>query len=186
VAPSRAPRPERLLPVSEHQAAFDIDRTPRFPMASALIPPPTPGGLRTRRAGRSEVRKFHERKRDKISRLDSFTEGYIDAALWSTSDNSDPSGGEPLDKNYGAMDLSMKALDRMIADCARFQAQNAELLAPFDSAHAGHDFWLTRNRHGAGYWDGDYPEPEASQLTEAARRFGEVDLYVAGGQIHHT
>ena len=25
-----------------------------------------------------------------------------------------------------------------------------------DKAQIGHDFWLTRNGHGAGFWDGDY------------------------------
>ena len=44
--------------------------------------------------------------------------------------------------------------------------------------HIAHDFWLTRNRHGAGFWDGDYPEPEATQLTDLAHTFGECHLYV--------
>lgn len=31
---------------------------------------------------------------------------------------------------------------------------------------------------GAGFWDGDWPEPYAAQLTNASRRFGNVDLYI--------
>jgi hypothetical protein len=44
--------------------------------------------------------------------------------------------------------------------------------------HVAHDFWLTRNHHGAGFWDGDYPEPLGKQLTELAHSYGECELYV--------
>ena len=49
---------------------------------------------------------------------------------------------------------------------------------------AGHDFWLTRNGHGAGFWDGDWSEDymgtEVGELlTEASRPYG--DVYVHKG-----
>lgn len=54
-----------------------------------------------------------------------------------------------------------------------------------EAAMAGHDFWLTRNGHGAGFWDGDWPEPHASILTEASKTFGETDLYIGDdGKVH--
>jgi hypothetical protein len=181
VAPPRTPRPERLLPVSEQQGAFDIDRAPRFPMASQRIPPATPGGLerlekRSRLAGRSEVRAQHQRKADKINNLDDFTRAYIEAALWSTNDESDEQGGEPLEKNYSASDIAPETMEKMIADAADFQERFGELYS--DSSQAGHDFWLTRIGHGAGFWDGDYPEPEATKLTDASKEYGEFYLYI--------
>ncbi len=36
------------------------------------------------------------------------------------------------------------------------------------------DFWLTRNRHGAGFWDGDYPDGIGERLSDIAHGFGEV------------
>ena len=41
----------------------------------------------------------------------------------------------------------------------------------------GHDLWLTRNRHGAGFWDGDWPEPAAMILTDAAHTVREIEIY---------
>ena len=38
-----------------------------------------------------------------------------------------------------------------------------------------HDFWYTRNGHGAGFWDGDYENGEV--LTDIADSFGEVSTY---------
>lgn len=115
--------------------------------------------------------------------LDKFTRGYIDCALWSSTDEE----GKPLDKNFDISDLAPECLTRMIDDCAKFQEQNGELLTSehynfavkYDiSEYAGHDFWLTRNRHGAGFWDGDWVSPAGDRLTVAAHNFGECDLYV--------
>lgn len=117
-------------------------------------------------------------------KLDSFTRSYLETALWSSTDNSDDQGGEPLDKNYTIEDLASEALAEAIKDCAAFQKANFELYS--DSETAGHDFWLTRNGHGCGFWDGDYPEPQASKLTEASKAYGEVNLYVGDDGIIYS
>ena len=130
---------------------------------------------------------------------DEFTRAYIQTALWSSNDNSDDSGGEPLDSNYSWADISKETLAQMIGDCHIFQSENIERInaaiqsdegvtyGPDFSAYgrAGHDFWLTRNGHGAGFWDGGWPEPFASQLTKSAKSFGTFDLYVGDdGEIY--
>jgi hypothetical protein len=126
-------------------------------------------------------------KAEKLRNLDDFTRGYIRAALWSTNDESDESGGVPLDENYGPEDLTVEALDKMIQDCDKFQQENSELLAQAgEPARNGHDFWLTRNGHGAGFWDRGYPEAIGEALSDAARKAGEVDLYVSRGKIHQS
>ena len=109
--------------------------------------------------------------------LDRFTASYIEAALWSSTDESTPAGGEPMDANFGISDFAPETLERMKTDCASFQAQHWEDIQE-DVERAGHDFWLTRNHHGAGFWDGDWPEDVDEKLTEASHSWGEMDLYV--------
>lgn len=124
--------------------------------------------------------------------LDDFTLAYIEAALWSSNDESTKDGGDPLDDNYSADDLTPATLSAIQADCLKFQASNAEDIkaGPIrencsPDEQAGHDFWLTRNGHGAGFWDGDWPEPAASRLTASSKSFGTVDLCVGDdGRIH--
>jgi hypothetical protein len=41
----------------------------------------------------------------------------------------------------------------------------------------GHDFWLTRNGHGAGFWDRGLGE-RGQWLTDMAKPFGSAYLYV--------
>ena len=115
--------------------------------------------------------------------LKTFTAAYIEAALWSSTDESNEQGGEPLDKNYGPDDITPDTQKQMEKDCREFyRAHNAKWS---DDSYAGHDFWLTRNHHGAGFWDGDYPEPQATELTDAANAYGSFGLYVGyDGKVH--
>lgn len=130
-------------------------------------------------------------------KIDAFVRQYVETALWSSTDNADDSGGEPLDKNYTIDDLAPETLEAMIADCDKFRHENANDIGaviakvgpyghkPIDETDVAHDFWLTRNRHGCGFWDGNYPEPFGERLTEASKKFGEVSLYVGDdGKIH--
>lgn len=125
--------------------------------------------------------------------MDKFTEGYITCALWSSMDNSDEStGGEPLDANYSIDDIHPDTLAMMFAECHQFRADNQVNLEDIEEEHGatdkrnGHDFWLTRNGHGAGFWDRGYGEV-GQRLTDAAHVWGSVDLYVGDdGMIHQS
>lgn len=112
-------------------------------------------------------------------KLDAFTRQYIATALWSSNDESDESGGSPLDENYSADDLSPEALAEIVADCVEFRERCKTMLleSANDDAQAGHDFWLTRNGHGVGFWDGDWPE-HGEALTAISEEFGNCDLYI--------
>ena len=50
--------------------------------------------------------------------------------------------------------------------------------AEMSPEQAGHDFWLTRNHHGAGFWDGDWPAPYDQLLTNGAKSYGEFQTYL--------
>jgi hypothetical protein len=81
---------------------------------------------------------------------------------------------ESLDAHYTASDIAPETLERMVKDCERFQRE--AVIAPYFK-EAGHDFWLTRNGHGSGFWDGDWPD-SGEELTAISKTFGEYDLYV--------
>ena len=80
---------------------------------------------------------------------------------------------------------------RILTDWENFQAQAIELgfdpekhrITYIDLSegdywdYAAHDFILTRNGHGSGFWDGDWSEPIATKLTELCEKFGEIDIY---------
>lgn len=124
--------------------------------------------------------------------MDAFTQGYIACALWSSHDESTPEGGEPLDANYSVSDIAPEAMEALTACCDEFQELHAALLARayacpgYEPSRAGHDFWLTRNGHGAGFWDRDELKGGlGDELTNAAKQYPTCDLYVGDDkQIH--
>lgn len=121
--------------------------------------------------------------------LDTFTRAYIACALWSSTDDN----GNPLDEHDGEM--AAECLATMESDCSIFQNDNRDLLTmayadprwiaedqrhdkpAYDASQAGHDFWLTRNGHGAGFWDRGLGEI-GRDLSGMARQCGSADLCI--------
>ncbi len=104
--------------------------------------------------------------------LDEMVEQYLATGLWSSTDYD----GQPLDSNYSTSDISDEFYEQSKKDCQEFWDKTYNLYEEdeLDFGTIGHDFWLTRNNHGAGFWDGDYLN--GFLLTKIALEFGEVDL----------
>lgn len=104
-----------------------------------------------------------------------YLESYQACALWASTDDE----GEPLDDS--GMGLAPETLDWFLADCGAFLGEVDGLGLPWrdemEWSQLGHDLWLTRNGHGAGFWDRDLGDL-GDALTEAAKRQGSADLYV--------
>lgn len=124
--------------------------------------------------------------------LDVFERAYINAALWSSTDNSDETGGRPLDVNFSIIDLPIETVQKLKSDCAEFRAMEG-VQALLDEAYdiwrygdeqAGADLWLTRNGHGAGFWDRGL-ETVGDQLSAICRGMKTRDLYIGDdGQVY--
>jgi hypothetical protein len=131
-------------------------------------------------------------------------QGYIEAMFFTENapgvsmtewpeDTSDLREGTiPEDAGFG--DIHPETLEKMQMDCFNFEVKARPLLEQayqrnYDARQAGHDFWLTRNGHGAGFWDRDVlsstgekwsggndhdGETLGEKLTEIAQSFGET------------
>lgn len=54
-----------------------------------------------------------------------------------------------------------------------------------DNEMIGHDIWLTRNSHGAGFWDRGYTIKNSNILTNAAKSLGQCDIELGDdGRLH--
>ena len=58
--------------------------------------------------------------------MDTFTQAYIEALLWSETDEA----GNPLDAKYSIDDIAKDSLEGIIKECAKFQVLNAPFLFP--------------------------------------------------------
>ena len=127
-----------------------------------------------------------------LNSFNTFTRAYIVAALW-TFDENTPSGEFETSGRVEELfpRLTAGSLARIEKECAEFREKNRRFWADrpdYSDDKAGHDFWLTRNHHGAGYWDRDeneLPEACSSLLTEAAHVTGERNLIKYKGRIYY-
>lgn len=125
-----------------------------------------------------------------LASLTSDERSYLESALWASLDGD----GEPLDRGRDYSDFAQDDLKRMVEEWREFrEAHRADIDATdglrecrdgYDYLDcAAHDFWITRNHHGAGFWCRGYPEALGDRLTKAAHAEGSRDLYVHGGLV---
>ena len=128
---------------------------------------------------------------NEINKLKDFIYGYKLTALWSSSDN-DKTDCEFLDERFSIDDFDNDARNTIESDCLKFITSNKYDLEIYSDSityniHeslsawevAGHDFWLTRNGHGAGFWDRlGLDETIGKRLSDSSQSFGECDIYV--------
>lgn len=119
-----------------------------------------------------------------------FIRGYMVAAVWiSTHTENEHDGPVPIDSLNPEPEWSEEALQDIKETCIDFMEANKVDLGlfvkeisydptqgtPYD--YAGHDFLLTRNGCGVGYWDRGLGKL-GKRLTEACDACGSQDLEI--------
>jgi hypothetical protein len=110
--------------------------------------------------------------------------------------------GKILDKNYSPSDFAGESLEKLYKEYEAFLSEVERKITEkvgdnwsciddfYDIAHPAenqteHDYILTRNRHGAGFWDGDWNSLVSSILTVSAQKQSEIHAYVGDdGRIY--
>lgn len=110
--------------------------------------------------------------------LTAFDRGYVEAAKWLTHRTNED---DTIDEDC-VESVSAEALLEIKRECEDFQAANkADLEAAYAvrdycEERAGHDFYLTRNGHGAGFWDRGLGAV-GDRLSKACKPYGSTDNY---------
>ena len=116
---------------------------------------------------------------------------YLECALWSSTGDDE----QPLDGAYRVGDFAPEAVEAAARDIAMFLAdpkvaailEHPDFPEDFGPVRIGYNLWLTRNGHGAGFWDRNELEPNGwgNTLSEVARAMGEKYPYVGDdGRVH--
>lgn len=102
---------------------------------------------------------------------------YLTCALWSSTQDNE----KPFDSDFKIEDFSpesVKSAENEINDfLSLLDAENILWEESLSEEQFGHDFWLTRNRHGVGFWDrglGSLGE----KLTKWAHSYGSSYVYL--------
>ena len=93
-----------------------------------------------------------------------FHTGFFKTLLWA----------EGLEDRYTIQNIKKADFDRLSQECDTFMHYN-EKFFPGKEFSAGMDFYLTRQRHGAGFWDGDWKE-HGDILTKASHLYRKLSV----------
>lgn len=127
------------------------------------------------------------------AQFDAFVDGYIETLLYSTNDESDDSGGDPLSNHHDSTSLAPEALLSVETTCARFIEHALRLLNEaverpgYDWSSAGADLWYTSAGHGVGFWDRDVLD-DGGLGNALTQRCQHKEMYVEvgdDGKVHH-
>lgn len=135
------------------------------------------------------------------AQIDTITKHYLVAMLWTMpgdDDNENPGDDIELSdipaETWDAARHDVKlfvvacdALFEIVMQCYE-DGYGQHPDAGSTEAAFGHDFALTRNGHGCGFWDRDsegLPKVLGDALTKVCEGFGEANLYVAdNGKVY--
>lgn len=124
--------------------------------------------------------------------MDAVYAAYVETLLWTEhcngtigKDHYYCSGRSDCDTSFGDYfgeeDLADEARERVRAEVEEFvnvcQADRPDVFDGIPDEQIGHDFALTRNGHGAGFWDRGLGE-RGMWLTAMAKPYGSESLYV--------
>lgn len=114
----------------------------------------------------------------KDMQLKHFIAGYCACVRWVGVYDTDENGETITCDNADMCEFSRDAEDTITADCTAFFNDNYDTLLQVNSdfSQHGHDFWLTRCRHGAGFWDRGYGSL-GHKLTQAAHSYGDGQYF---------
>lgn len=119
-------------------------------------------------------------------KLEQFTQAYIEALYF--TDTGD------IDQPSRDCDLAPETLLDIAAECRSFWRRYGRYIEskPCKQAflnpvvQAGHDFHMTRNGHGVGFWEDEWPKPYRDLLTAGAQGYGPFEVYQGDDELIYS
>ena len=139
----------------------------------------------TRAKNAIEARAYFEKEypqldiaRDDEAIIAEFTEGYLTCAAWADAPDGSTARFTKQSRAEALVDCQ-----QFISDCGPLFYEALELR---DAEHLGHDFWLTRNGRGTGFWDRKELEVKdiGRDLSTLCKDLRSISLYAERGWLH--
>ena len=119
------------------------------------------------------IKKFENYEKEiEEHAIKDIVDSYLSAALWTSEEQEDFDG-------LNDDDFSEETEKKAFEDVEWFVKVAGKYLNNISDDMIGHDLWLTRNGHGAGFWDRGYDEETYKHLVDICDFMGYADIYVS-------
>lgn len=127
-------------------------------------------------------------------------DNYLECAIWTEEDTLKGDEESQISGKYSE-DSELKDLEertwlnihnftddsiiKAYEDIKKFLEYAGDAVNDIDEEQLGHDIWLTRNHHGAGFFDRGYDDEIEKVLMDSAHKLGEESIFVDDdGKLH--
>lgn len=108
--------------------------------------------------------------RDKDTLVEEMLMAYLECAVWAD---------KPDEEDWAGAEFAPEAINNARFECTAFLKLANWAIEGWGMKELGHNFWLTRNHHGAGFWDSDSgTEAQRKELTNISHVFRETDVFL--------
>ena len=114
--------------------------------------------------------KYFEEKPYPVRDIELILNSYLETALWTEE--------EEIGDEFTIFDFNEEDKDILRKQIEWFVNTAKSSLNGLSDTSIGHDIWLSRNDHGAGFWDRDIPKEDSDFLMELCHQLGGSDIYV--------
>lgn len=113
-----------------------------------------------------------------MTKIDAMTKAYIEAIYFTETGDSEQPGADAELTAYSKLKAHMACRNFLEAIGGQYSEAPVDGLQDLDMSQLGHDLWLTRNHHGAGFWDRPelYGQENATLFTRLASAMGSHDV----------
>lgn len=121
------------------------------------------------------------------STVDLIVESYLETAAWASiitdADGTEQPGDELIELGYEWSKDAKKTAKAEVRDFVAYAINKygKDIFDGLTPKKIGFNFFLTRNGHGAGFWDLGLGE-QGDLLTKAAKTFGSSDVYMSDAE----
>jgi len=114
-------------------------------------------------------------------------DSYLECAIWTEEErledeNTEGYEGEIKDlipeADLNIHNFSDDSKIKAYEDIKLFLKYAGDAVNGIDEEQLGHDIWLSRNGHGAGFFDRGYDDDIEKRLMDSAHKIGGVDVYL--------
>ncbi len=119
--------------------------------------------------------------------IDIIVDNYIGSLIWTQEGvGEDAEGNDPMEGKT-ISDINKKSRDIISDEVKWFINSAGEVFEDLSDKQIGHDLWLTRNGHGAGFYDRIDDNENLEIIDKLCDVLGGVEIYVNedDGEIYH-
>jgi len=122
----------------------------------------------------------HRKSTPRSYNINKIIDAYVECALFTEEDNDDGAL-----EDLTIHDIDKKSKEEIRKELEWFIDKIGGIINQMSEEDLGYDLWYTRNHHGVGFFDKNYPKHDEELLNKLSEVLGDAYIFNNNGKIEH-